>query len=212
MFHPVSRLARSAALLAVLLLWAACQREAPSLLTAKGGGGVFRVLLPAEPQELDPNSIRDEVSLMMAPNLYSRLMTLDDEARLHADLAESWDATPGGLAYTFHLRQGVRWHDGRPFEAADVRWTLEHLARRPSLAAEALRRIAAVETPDEHTVILRLCEPWAPFLATLAGRGAFILPRPGRGSRPRSGGREVPVGTGPFRLLEWEPGRRIVLA
>jgi len=143
MFHPVSRLARSAALLAVLLLWAACQREAPSLLTAKGGGGVFRVLLPAEPQELDPNSIRDEVSLMMAPNLYSRLMTLDDEARLHADLAESWDATPGGLAYTFHLRQGVRWHDGRPFQSADVRWTLEHRARRPSLAAEALRRTAA---------------------------------------------------------------------
>jgi len=214
---PVSRLSRGDGLLAAglfaLLLGTACQRQAaPSLLEAKGGGGRFRVLLPAEPQDLDPNSTRDESSLVVAPNLYSRLAMLDEDARLHPDLAESWDVAPGGLAYTFHLRQGVRWHDGRPFQAADVRWTLEYLKQHPSLAAEALRRIAAVETPDEHTVVFRLREPWAPLLPTLAGNGFFILPRPGRGSRLQAGGHEVPVGTGPFRLLEWVPGRRIVLA
>jgi peptide/nickel transport system substrate-binding protein len=214
---PVSGLSRGATLLAgllfVLLPGTACERQAPaSLLETKGGGGRFRVLLPAEPRDLDPNSISDESSLVMAPNLYSRLAMLDEDARLHPDLAESWDVSPGGLQYTFHLRAGVRWHDGRPFEAADVRWTLEHLQRHPSLAAEALRRIAAVETPDEHTVILRLREPWAPFLPALAGNGVFILPRPGPGSRLESGGHQVPVGTGPFRLLEWVPGRHIVLA
>jgi peptide/nickel transport system substrate-binding protein len=214
---PVSRFSRGATLLAAALLpgllGAACARQAPpSLLETKGGGGRFRVLLPAEPQDLDPNSTRDESSMLLAPNLFSRLAMLDEDARLHPDLAESWDVAPGGLQYTFHLRAGVRWHDGRPFEAADVRWTLEHLQRHPSLAAEALRRIAAVETPDARTVVLRLSEPWAPFLPALAGNGVFILPRPGPGSRPKLGGREVPVGTGPFRLLEWVPGRCIVLA
>jgi peptide/nickel transport system substrate-binding protein len=189
-----------------LLSFIACDRPAPSLLETKGGGGEFRALLPAEPVDLDPNSSRDEVSLLLAPNLYSRLVMLDADARLHPDLAERWEVSPDGRRYTFHLRRGVSWHDGRPFQAADVRWTLEHLAGRPTFSAEAIRRITRVETPDEHTVIVHLSEPWAPFLSTLADLGIFILPRP-----TKKPGRQVVVGTGPFQLAEWIPGRRIVL-
>ncbi|HEV2851529.1 MAG TPA: ABC transporter substrate-binding protein [Thermoanaerobaculia bacterium] len=202
---------RTAALLAaLLLLWTACGRRSPSALEAKGGGGELRVVLPAEPTELDPNSSRDEIAHLLAPSLYSRLLMLDADSRLHPDLAESWEVSQGGLLYTFHLRHGVRWHDGHPFEAADVRWTLEQLAKHPAFAAEAVRRIDWVETPDEHTVIVHLREPWAPFLSTLAGFGTFILPRPSEGARWPAGA--PPVGTGPFRFAEWVPGRRIVLA
>ena len=105
----------------------------------------------------------------------------------------------------------MRWHDGRPFGAGDVRWTFERLAGQPSLAAEAVRRIAAVETPDEGTVVFRLRETWAPFLPTLAGYGAFILPRPAPGGRAWDAGR-APVGTGPFRFVSWARGREIVVA
>lgn len=177
---------------------------------AKGGGGELRVLLPAEPRGLDPNSPRDEISLLLAPNLYSRLAMLDVDGQLHPDLAESWTVDPAGRVYTFRLRPGVRWHDGRPFGAADVRWTFERLAGRPSLAAEAIRRIAAVETPDEGTVVFRLRETWAPFLSTLAGYGAFILPRPAPGGRTWDAG--APVGTGPFRFVSWARGREVVVA
>jgi len=203
---------RTAALLAALLLplCTACSRPPSSPLEAKGGGGELRVILPAEPENLDPNSPRDEISLIVAPNLYNRLLMLDADSRLHPDLAESWEVGRDGREYTFHLRQGVLWHDGRPFEAADVQWTFQHLAGRPGFAAEALRRIAAVQTPDEHTVVLRLREPWAPFLSTLAGNGTFILPRP-LARETRESGRAAPVGTGPFRFSEWVPGRRIVL-
>ena len=191
-----------------LLHSTACDRPAPSLLETKGGGGEFRVLLPAEPLDLDPNSIRDEISLLLAPNLYSRLAMLDADARLHPDLAERWEVSPDGRRYTFHLRRGVSWHDGRPFQAADVKWTLEHLARRaePTFASEALRRIARVETPDEHTVTVHLSGAWAPFLPTIADNGVFILPRPAQGSK-----RQATVGTGPFRLAEWVSGKRIVV-
>lgn len=207
----IPRFLRTTVLLVVLpLLWTACGRQPPSPLEAKGGGGELRVVLPAEPTELDPNSSRDEITHLVAPNLYSRLLMLDADSRLHPDLAESWEAGQGGLLYTFHLRPGVRWHDGRPFEASDVRWTLAQLARHPAFAGEAVRRITRVETPDEHTVIVHLREPWAPFLSTLAGLGTFILPRPHEGPRRPAGA--LPVGTGPFRFVEWIPGRRLVLA
>jgi peptide/nickel transport system substrate-binding protein len=113
-----------------LLSLTACDRPAPSLLETKGGGGEFRVLLPAEPADLDPNSSRDEIALLIAPNLYSRLVMSDSESRLHPDLAERWEVSPDGRRYTFHLRQGVRWHDGRLLEATVVKWTLVHLALR----------------------------------------------------------------------------------
>lgn len=206
---------RGITVLATVLLFIACGRPAPSLLETKGGGGDFRVLLPSEPVNLDPNSSRDEMALLVAPNLYSRLVMLDADARLHPDLAERWEVSPDGRRYTFHLRRGVSWHDGRPFQAADVRWTLETLAHReaPSFTAEAVRRIVRVETPDEQTVTVHLSEPWAPFLSTIAEVGIYILPRPNPGSRKKVAGRSagVAVGTGPFQLAEWVPGKRIVL-
>lgn len=188
------------------LLWTGCQREPSPLPQGKGGGGELRILLPAEPRELDPNSMQDETALLIAPNLYNRLVMLDSDSRLHGDLAETWELGKDGLEYTFRLRRDIRWHDGRPFTAADVKWTLERQARRASFAAEAYRRIATVEAPDEGTVIIRLRQPWTPFLSTLASYGSFILPRPEAGAPSTS-----PVGTGPFRFTEWVPGEKIVL-
>jgi peptide/nickel transport system substrate-binding protein len=187
-----------------------CAPGDPRPRETKGGGGELRVLLPTEPRELDPDSLRDEIGLQLAPNLYSRLLMLDVDGRLHPDLAASWNVDSTGRLYTFHLRPGILWHDGRPFSAADVRWTFERLAGQPTFAAEALRRITRVETPDERTVVFHLREPWAPFLSTLAGHGTFILPRPTSGTPAEEPG-SIPVGTGPFRFRSWAKGREIVL-
>lgn len=201
-----SSLRRGIAFLAALLLWTGCTREEPSdLPEGKGGGGAFRVVLPGEPRTLDPNSMDDEMALLVATNLYDKLVALDTDSRLLPDLARSWEVSQDGLAYTFALRENVLWHDGRPFTAADVRWTLEHLKERRSFAAEALRRITAIETPGDHTVVLRLAEPWAPLLTTLAWEGAYILPRH-RGASPAR-----PVGTGPFRFGSWDRGKSLTL-
>jgi peptide/nickel transport system substrate-binding protein len=199
----------AAALVAACLLWAGCGGAGSGSPERKGGGGELRVLLPAEPRDLDPNGIQDEVSLLLAPSLYNRLVMTDADSRILPDLAGSWEVSQDGLRYTFHLRDGVRWHDGHPFQASDVLWTLEHQARRRSLGEGAYRRIAGVETPDERTVVVRLREPWSPFLAMIASYGAFIL------HPPHSPGEKVPrprpIGTGPFKLQAWEKGRRIVL-
>jgi ABC-type transport system substrate-binding protein len=195
-------------ILAALLLGTACQPRKPSsVLPVKGRGGVLRVLAPSEPKSFDPNSPGDEMALTLAPNLFNPLVTLDSDGRLLPDLARSWEVSDGGRTYTFHLKQGVVWHDGRPFGSGDVRFTFEQLKAHPSLSEEAIRRIVRIETPDDLTAVLRLAEPWAPFLATLAWNGAYILPR--HLGMPKPGDR--PVGTGPFRLGEWVHGKRLVL-
>ncbi len=212
---PWSRTWLPCAPLAVLLISgaAACQPREPSpVLEFSGRGGEFRVLLPGEPPGLDPNVTGNEIAQLLAANLYSTLVTLDAEGRLLPDLAASWEASDGGRTYTFHLRGGVRWHDGKPFGAEDVRFTLKRLNRQPSMSHEAVRRIARIDTPDERTVVLRLEEPWAPFLTTLAWGGTYILPRhlaDARGLLPALDSR--PVGTGPFRFREWVRGQRIEL-
>lgn len=191
--------------LAALLWGAGCGARNVQPPLPAGGGGELRVALPYEPRTLDPNAAQDEAVLLLAPNLYSRLISLDADSRLLPDLAESWTVEDGGLRYVFRLRDGVRWHDGEPFTAADVRWTLGQLAARPGFGAEAIRRIAAVETPDDLTVEIRLREPWAPFLPTLAAYGMYVLPRH-LGARS-----DKIVGTGPFRLGSWAHGRRLTL-
>jgi peptide/nickel transport system substrate-binding protein len=200
------------ALLVLASLPAGCGHgESSGPLEGKGGGGTFRVVLPAEPRSLDPNSPSDEIALVLAPNLYNRLVALDVDSQLLPDLAESWEIGEGGLVYSFQLRKGVRWHDGEPFTAGDVRWTLERLKSRPSVAAEAIRRIAGIETPDDRTVVIRLAKPWAPFLSALAWEGAYILPRHLAGAADPSSPNRQPVGTGPFKLEEWVRGRSLSL-
>jgi peptide/nickel transport system substrate-binding protein len=199
---------------AVALLAAGCgspAAETPAASTAKGGDGELRVLIPLEPVGLNPNAVRQEGVLSVAPNLFNKLVALDTELRLQPDLAESWKVSDGGRTYTFALRPGVTWHDGRPFTSADVRWTFEQRPdRRTNPAATALGRIERIETPGEHTVVLRLREPWAPFVPVLAAEGTFILPRPVPGET-RDPAQE-PIGTGPFRFVEWVKGDHITLA
>ena len=204
---PAAALLSAALFLAVSL---ACGRDATEFPPAADApqSGTLRVLLHAEPASLDPRRWRDEAALSVAPNLFSQLVALDADMRLIPDLAESWSTSPDGLTYTFHLVEAV-WHDGRPLTAEDVRWTLESLARQASLAHDAVVHIAGIAAPDPRTVVVRLRQRWSPFLATLAGSAVFVLPRHRAGAEDF--GRR-PVGTGPFRLAEWLPGRRLVLA
>jgi len=195
-------------LLLLLTCLPACRRTTPAPPPEAERSGTLRVLLHAEPASLDPSSGIDEVALAIAPSLFSQLVALDADMRLIPDLAESWSTSPDGLTYTFRLQEGVTWHDGRPFTAEDVRWTFESLVKGPSLARDAAARVAEVTAPDDRTVVLRLRQTWSPFLATLGGLGVFILPRHLAGE-PEFDRR--PVGTGPFRLREWVPGRRIEL-
>ncbi len=114
----------------------------------------------------------------MAGNIFDGLVYYDFDLEPQPQLAERWEVSPDGLTITFHLRSGVRWHDGEPFSAADVKWSLENIWKTIHPRNKALfENVASVETPDDSTVILHLSEPSLPILSVINGVGAPILPR-----------------------------------
>ena len=201
-----------------VLCLVACAGNIPGAVTltptpAKGGDGELRVLAVGEPVSLNPNIRADDNAFNVAQNVYNKLVTLDPDYRVIPDLAETWDASEDGLTYTFQLAKNVRWHDGKPFTSADVKWTLEALKQSQTAGVEIANRIAAIETPNDHTVVVRLQQVWSPLIPTLAWYGAFILPKHiYEGSEwTKSPANEKPIGTGPFKFGEWVKGDHITL-
>jgi peptide/nickel transport system substrate-binding protein len=151
-----------------------------------------------------------------ANNIFSRLVVLDvfDRGDISPDLAESWDILDGGATYVFHLNRAARWHDGRPVSAHDVVYTYSQVLEHGYHGLSWLQDIAEIRALDDHTVECRLKSPNAAFLAQL---GAFvfthILPKHlYEGTDWATNSRNLnPIGSGPFRFVEWIKGERIEL-
>ncbi len=129
------------------------------------------------PASLDPRIGTDAQSQRLHSLIFSGLLERDDQMNPRGDLAERWE-TPDPLTYIFHLRHGVRFHDGRPLTSADVKFTFDSILsgaiRTPKRGA--FRMVASVEAPDAATVIFRLREPFASFLWNLVRPSVGIVP------------------------------------
>lgn len=163
------------------------------------GGRLVRVLSTG-PDSLDPaRAVASETDRILA-NIYEGLVGADTAGRIVPRLAERFEVAPDGLTYTFHLRRGVKFHNGRELVADDVKFTFERLMA-PETRYKRMgdwQAVQAVEVLDPHTVVIRLKEPYSPFLAALADPGASIVPREAVATLATA-----PVGTGPFRFVEW---------
>lgn len=178
-----------------------------ALLAFPSLGAGLVVAVSTEPPSLDPTTHAAAViDLLLHHNLYENLVQVDSKGELHGQLAQSWEVTPDGLAYTFHLRAGVRFHDGTPCNAEAVRESFLRLLD-PATAVphpEYFGNITQVEAPDTLTVRFVLKEPDPAFLPTLALGDAVVTPVSADLSTR-------PVGTGPFRFSKWRPGDRLTL-
>jgi peptide/nickel transport system substrate-binding protein len=127
-------------------------------------------------------------------------------------LAESWSASKDGLSYTFALRRNVRFHNGEPVTAQDVKFSFE---RYRGTASKLLKsRVTAVDVVDAFTVRFRLSQPWPDFLtfyATPATGAAWVVPKKYVESVGDEGFKKVPVGAGPYRFVSFTPGVELVL-
>ncbi|HEY2902390.1 MAG TPA: ABC transporter substrate-binding protein [Polyangia bacterium] len=189
--------------------------ELVPLPPAGHAGGTLRVHLDAEPPHLHPLNDPDPAALLVVSGLvYQTLIRCEGGAYLPG-LAESWETSSDGLRITLHLRAGVRWHDHHGFGVLDVQASLEPLLRNglsmPLLRAD-LGDIATVEIAAERIVRLNLKRPSD--LALRALCDVPILPshlirdvRPDATPIARQ-----PIGTGPYRFVAWERGKRIRLA
>ncbi|RRN64421.1 ABC transporter substrate-binding protein [Caulobacter sp. 602-1] len=167
------------------------------------------VALQLEPPNLDPTSgaavATDEV---VYGNVFEGLVRLDAQGTVKPLLATWWEVSPDGLTYTFHLRDGVRFQDGTPFDATIVKFSLERALGPAStnVQKQALSVIRQVEAVDPRTVRLRLSSPDSNLLYTLAWGDSVMV-------SPKSAGSlaTAPVGTGPFRFASWRRGDTVTL-
>ena len=131
---------------------------------------------------------------------------------LAPSLAESWTVSADGLVYEFVLRQGVRFHNGDPVTADDVKFSFERY--RGAAAGIYRARVAAVEVVDPHRVRFRLKQPWPDFMTfygTPATGAGWVVPRKYVERVGDEGFRRAPVGAGPYRFVSYKPGLELVL-
>lgn len=204
----------SATLLAGLLLAAPASAQSEPRV-----GGMAIIGLGAEPQGFNSALTSATPDALTGCMVYEGLVTTankDGEETIEPLLAESWDVSDDGLTYTFHLRQAT-WQDGAPFTSEDVRYTLEEVVSKfsPIFSTQVGANLLGVDTPDKHTAVIHLKEPYAPLLKTLnCTYSAPILPAhlfKGTDVKTNPATHQKPVGTGPFRFEGWERGSHITL-
>jgi peptide/nickel transport system substrate-binding protein len=178
-------------------------------LPAAAAKTTLTIGMGVEPAGLDPTSAAPvAIREVTWNNLFEGLVALDPKGAVVPLLAKDWTVSGDGLTYTFHLREGVRFHNGVPFDSSVVKFSLDRARGPDSTNAQKqfFEPIADVATPDPLTAVITLKEPAGLFLYWLAWGDAVMV-------EPSSVATEAtqPVGTGPFRFKDWVRGDRVVL-
>ncbi|MGH7311238.1 MAG: ABC transporter substrate-binding protein, partial [Candidatus Rokuibacteriota bacterium] len=174
-------------------------------------GGVLLAVIGADPPSLDAHQESTFATIQLVAPLYSLLLQIDpyEYPKIIGDAATEWKISPDALTYTFKLRGGIRFHDGSPLTAADVKATYDKIIRPPtgvrSIRSNAYSAVASVEAPDPSTVVFKLKFPSASLLANLASPWNVIYPKKYLDRDPNYFKTNV-VGTGPFKLKSYTRG------
>ena len=166
-----------------------------------------------DPPTLDPARSWAVLDGRLVGLIFSNLVRFDHEAHIQPDLASDWIVSQDGLQYTFHLKPEARFSTGRPVTAEEVRYSFERVLdpKTASSSRWVLERIKKIEVLDPHTIILRLNEPFAPFLQLLAMPAASIVPQEEVERCEREGVPfgERPVGSGPWLFKRWQHDQQV---
>jgi ABC-type transport system substrate-binding protein len=186
---------------------------------AQKPGGTLRVHALDSPPSLSMHEEVDAQPARMAMPIFNNLVMFDQHTKQNSmasivpDLATGWGWSEDGTALTFPLRQGVKWHDGKAFTAADVKCTWDLLTGK---AADKLRlnprkswyrNLAEVTANGDHEATFHLARPQPAFIALLASGFSVIYPCHVAPAEMR----QHPIGTGPFKFVEFKPNERVTL-
>jgi peptide/nickel transport system substrate-binding protein len=166
-----------------------------------------------EPSNLIPILSTDSPSHEIASYIYNGLVKYDKDINIVGDLAESWDVSQDNLTITFHLRKGVKWHDGQPFTAHDVMYTYKVTIdpKTPTAYAGDFVLVKEAKVLDDHTFRVTYGKPFAPALLSWS---VAVLPRHLLEGHDITTSPLIrkPVGTGPYVFKEWISGDRVTLS
>jgi peptide/nickel transport system substrate-binding protein/oligopeptide transport system substrate-binding protein len=193
----------------------------PAIIACGGGGesGPTRKTIidsrdTYDPRSLDPALSTDVPTGRAVAYVFDGLTRFTPDAKVVPGLAKSWDVSPDGITYTFHLRNGVKFHDGRAFSASNVvnsfqrvldpatkggrGWPLYPIKGAEDFAAGKAKTISGMAAPDDSTVVVTLKEPFSIFPKVLAMPVTSIVP-----DNPPADFGQKPIGTGPWKFVEW---------
>jgi peptide/nickel transport system substrate-binding protein len=187
-----------ATILLILLSFSCSHKSAPDTLV---------MIIESSPTNLDPRVGLDAWSQNIDGLLFDNLVARNEHLSVKPGLAERWE-TPDPKTYIFHLHENVKFSDGRPLTARDVKWSYDSLIQGKIRSAKGAtyRSVDNIEARDDSTVIFHLKEPWAALLWNLAA--------PGMGVVPYGSGAEVaqhPIGSGPFQFVSAEQDKEVFL-
>jgi peptide/nickel transport system substrate-binding protein len=174
-------------------------------------GGVLLAIIGADPPSLDPHQESTFANIELVAPLYNTLLQIDpyNYPKIVGDLATEWKISPDGLTYTFRLHPGVRFHDGSPLTAADVKASYDKIIFPPagvrSVRRNAYTAVTQVDAPDATTVVFKLKFPSASLLANLASPWNVIFPKKYLDKDPNYFKTHV-VGSGPFKFKNYTRG------
>jgi peptide/nickel transport system substrate-binding protein len=168
-------------------------------------GGTFISAKTTEAPSLEPILEQALGRIRLDPIFYNRLVEWAPDGKLEPALAESWTTSADGKLWTFKLRRGVKFHNGREFVADDVKYSYERVLdpKGSSGGRGYLSAIDAMDTPDRYTLRIHTKQPSASLLAGMAGGWSSIVPR--EVIEEKGDLRRTAVGTGPFVFQEWVP-------
>jgi peptide/nickel transport system substrate-binding protein len=172
-------------------------------------GGTLVAAISGEPDQLDPHKTSAYPSFQVLENVFDTLVEPDENLEFQPALAESWEVSEDGLTWTFDLRDGVKWHNGRDFIAEDVVYSYNRIIDEELANAYRFESVESVTAPDPDTVEIEVSRPTPNLLANIgAFKGMAIVAEENvaDGSITRE-----PIGTGAFSFAGYEPGSGLQL-
>jgi peptide/nickel transport system substrate-binding protein len=181
---------------------------------AQARKGVINVLVQPEPPGLMMGLVQNGPTQLIAGNIYEGLLRYDEKLVPQPQLATSWTVSPDSKVYTFKLKPGVKWHDGKPFTAADVVFSVDVFLRKThARLRSSLQAVKSVKALDPLTVEFQLNYAFGPFLGIFENGTMPMVPRhiyegTDFATNPANA---TPIGTGPLKFKEWVKGSYIQL-
>ena len=199
-----------------LLLAGGAAAALPGVARAAGetpvAGGTLNWAYYPDPSAIIAINTSSGTGQAIGPKVNEGLLWYDYDLNPQPLLATAWTISADGLRYTFHLRAGVKWHDGRDFTSEDVAFTIFRLQQAHPRGRITYQNVIAVNTPDPLTAVIVLSKP-APYLITALGSSESpIVPKHVYETfKPEEQPKlEQTIGTGPFILKEWVPGSHLL--
>ncbi len=179
----------------------------------KPGGTLVQITQPEPPNLASYISTSGPIGQVTA-KIFDGLLEYGFDLKPQPSLAESFEVSPDGKTITFKLRDNVKFHDGKPLTSADIAFTfMDVLKKVHPRGIATFRELTAVETPDAKTAIFKLAQPAPYMLMAFSGYESPILPKHvyGEGDIKTHPNANNPVGTGPFKFVEWRRGEFVRL-